>query len=148
MNAVNTYRLYNETKNRLETLSRRVSEGRDMVAASEFARWVFFSGIIQLCKENAVDGALKVDGALLEWTVNELVQKCNERHRTNSSAPTVTEAELKSVHEKLDTIAGYLSRLSVAPAVAVEPDLSIYDADKRHASASVTNGVELTSIAR
>ena len=98
MHTAGLHRIYRETMNRLDVLSRRVAEGRDVMAASEFARWLSFSGIIRLCEENACGGDLKVDGALLRWTCEQLIQQCNER---------------------IDLMAGYMSKLSVAPSVSV-----------------------------
>ena len=104
---------------RLDSFRRRVDEGRDVMAASEFARWVFFSGLIQLCKENSQDGFFKVDGALLQWTCEHLIEQCNERFRANNFDPSFEQAEFQSLHEKIDMMAGYLSRLSVAPSVVI-----------------------------
>jgi hypothetical protein len=119
MDNVNLHRVWQETVYRLDILSRRVSEGRDVMAASEFARWIFFSGIIQLCKEHAQDGFLKIDGSLLQWKVEQLIEQCNERFRTNNLDPNFKAEDFRSLHDKLDTMAGYLSRLSVAPAVTI-----------------------------
>ena len=121
VNSANLHRIWSETMGRLEAFSRRVSEGRDVIAASEFARWVFFSGLIQLCKENSQDGFFKVDGALLQWTCDQLIERCNERFRTNNLEPSFRAEEFQSLHDKIDRMAGYLSRLSVAPAVVVNP---------------------------
>jgi hypothetical protein len=127
-NAVNTgfhlHRLYSETMMRLRILQRRVQEGRDVLPASDFARWLQFSGMIPLFKENAQDGVSKIDGSLLESTVEQLLQNCNERLRTNNDKPSFDRSDYCSLHEKLDMVAGYLSKLSVAPAVVVEPTVA------------------------
>lgn len=117
--AVQLHWIWRETSNRLDVLHRRVQEGRDVMAASEFARWLNFSGIIKLLEANAQDAPLKVDGALLRSKCEIVLAQCNDRFRTNSEDPNLAKAELLSIHEKLDTLAGYVSRLS-APAVAVE----------------------------
>jgi hypothetical protein len=110
--AATLYWIYKETKSRLETLSCRVSEGRDVLAASEFARWLSFSGIIKLLESNPQPEPLKVDGAFLRWNTEQLIQQCNERFRTNSVDPNFKAADFKSLHDKVDTIAGYLSTLA------------------------------------
>lgn len=116
MNAdnVSLHIIYKETMNRLASLSRRVSEARDVAEASDFARWLYFSGIINLLEANPYPEPLKVDGAFMRWTVDQLVEQCNERFRTNNSDPTFKAAEFQSLHEKIDTMAGYLSRLASA----------------------------------
>lgn len=110
--AATLYCIYKETKSRLETLSCRVSEGRDVMAASEFARWLSFSGILKLLESNPQPEPLKVDGAFLRWHTEQLIQQCNERFRTNSVDPNFKAADFKSLHDKVDTIAGYLSTLA------------------------------------
>lgn len=114
--SVNLHWLWRETVNRLDVLARRVSENRDVLGASEFCRWLLFSGLIQFFKENSQPEPLKVDGAFVEWKIKELLYQCNERFRTGKTEPTIAESELKSIHEKMDLIAGYLSKLTAAPA--------------------------------
>ena len=121
------HKVWLETYNRLETLRRRVNEGRSIDEASGFARWISFSGLIPLFKANAQDGFFKVDGALIESKVELVISMCNDRYRTNNTEPTFEQAELESLHEKIDRMAGYLSRLSEAPAVAVAP--RVHDLD-------------------
>jgi len=116
--ATNLYWIWKETINRLDTLSRRVAEGRDVMAASEFCRWLNFSGIFKLFDANPQPEPLKVDGAFARWKCEELLRACNDRFRTNSNAPTIGEKEMRSLHEKLDVLAGYVSRLP-APAAAM-----------------------------
>jgi hypothetical protein len=121
MSEVVFHQIYRETMNRLSSYSRRVAEGRDVMAASEFARWLNFSGIVRLLMSNPQDPPLKVDGAFMQWTLDQLLEHCNERFRTNRNDPSFTPAEFQSLHDKIDLMAGYLSRLSVAPAVSVNP---------------------------
>jgi asparagine synthetase B (glutamine-hydrolysing) len=104
--------------NKLSSYSHRVSESRDVIAASEFARWLNFSGLIPLFNANPQDAPFKVDGALLQWAVNDLIERCNDRFRTNSSDPKMSVDEYESLHDKVDkmmsnqdTIAGYLAKL-------------------------------------
>ena len=118
---VNIHRIWNETLNRLETFRARVQENRDVMAASEFARWLFFSGLIELFKANAQDGFFKVDGCLIESKVETLLSMCNDRFRTNDQETSFQKSEFESLREKIDRMAGYLAKLSVAPAVAVAP---------------------------
>jgi hypothetical protein len=118
-------RIYSQTVNQLDSFLRRVQEGRDVEAASDFARWLAFSGICMLLQrypnQVASHDILKVDGSFLRWKCEQLIEACNERFRTNSLNPSFQKKEFESMHEKIDRMAGYLSRLSVAPAVSVAP---------------------------
>jgi hypothetical protein len=126
--SVNLHRIWNETSSRLESLSKRVAENRDVMPALEFARFVIWSGICELLEANSSDGPLKVDGSHLRWQCRELQTQCTERFRLNDSEPHIEALQLQSIHEKINTLAGYLSKLVVAgPAVvqSSEPELKI-----------------------
>jgi hypothetical protein len=120
---INLATIYRETTNRLEVFTRRVQEGKDVMPASEFCRWLEFSGILplMLTHTNQEQGPFKIDGSLLRWRCDQLLDNCNERLRTGNENPTFEKLEFQSIHEKIDRMAGYLSRLSVAPAVSVAP---------------------------
>ena len=118
-------RIYGQTVNQLDAFSKRVQEGRDVEAASDFARWLSFSGILMLLERypNQVQSnhPLKVDGSFLRWKCEQLVEACNERFRTNSLNPAFAKKEFESMHEKIDRVAGYLSKLTAARTINVEP---------------------------
>ncbi len=118
---LNLSRLYAETMNRLSTLRRRVQEGRDVMAASEFARWLIFSGMVELFKAHSQDGFHKVDGSLLASKTEMLLDMCNERFRTGKQDVQIEKQEMESLRDKVDTIAGYLAKLTIAPNVVLLP---------------------------
>jgi hypothetical protein len=132
----NLHRIYRETFNRLDRYARLVSEGKSLEAALDFARYVFWSGIIDLCEMNAEEGFFKVDGAHLRWKSEELQRAVQQRFRVNDTSPHLSSAETETIHDKLDSIAGYLSKLSVAPAVAVNGNGYEQDIEKEEVQAS------------
>ena len=126
------WRIWSETDRRLDSFANRVREGRDVMAASEFARWLFFSGIITLCKENSAPAPLKCDGALLQWKCEQLISQCGEYFTTNGQSAGLKETQLVSLHEKVDRlasnlelVAGHVSKLS-PPAPGSEPPATVY----------------------
>jgi hypothetical protein len=106
------HRIYHECFNRLESFSKRVAENRDVMAASEFARWLSFSGIPRLLKANSNPAPLKVDGAHLQWKIDDLLAACNERFRTNNQTPTIEKSEVESMREKMDKMASNLDLMA------------------------------------
>ena len=116
---VNYHRIWNETNNRLDSLSARVRENRDVMAALDFARWLFWSGILELLEANACEGFHKVDGANLRWKCQELTRACQERFSRNDSKPHLEALQLQSIHEKLNLMAGFLSKLAMPAQVSV-----------------------------
>jgi hypothetical protein len=118
-------RIYSETHAKLESFAKRVAEGRDVESASDFARWLQFSGILMLLERypNRVmsHDMLKVDGAFLRWKCDQLLDACNERLRTGNLNPSFEKKEFESMHEKIDRMAGYLSRLTASGDIRAEP---------------------------
>jgi hypothetical protein len=107
--------------NRMESHERCVKEGRALDESVAFARYVLFSGLCSLCDENPQPSPLKVDGAMLRWKAEDLQRLVTERYRLRDTSAHMQKSELETMHDKLDKIAGYLSHLTQAPAVAVNP---------------------------
>lgn len=126
-------RVYSESANRIEVLKRRVQEGRDIQAASEFCRWLLFSGLLPLLKLNSNDSGkpFKVDGAHLEWLAEDLLALCNEQAGRNAPQPCLTAGYLQSLHDKIDLVAGHVSKLSVASSVTVQRNPAPQDGSDR-----------------
>jgi hypothetical protein len=123
---VNLHRIWSETNRQLDSLSLRVAENRDVMPALDFAKWLFFSGLLELLEANACEGGLKVDGANLRWKCQELQHACQDRFAANDSKPHIEALQLQSIHEKLNTMAGYLAKLTVSgPAQVQQPQLNV-----------------------
>ena len=98
-------RIQSETSHRLDVLARCVAEGRDVMAASEFCRWLSFSGILILLERypNQVPShnPLKVDGAFLRWKCEDLQSAVNERLRTGNEIHCLKKASFSPCTKKL-----------------------------------------------
>ena len=109
--------LWRETSNRLEVLERRVREGVDIDAASEFARWLRFTGLLRLLEQAPDDERLPVKGRELSKRVDALVADCGDwyaRHeRSNIKPPAqVPRSELESINAQLAALRVQLSKIS------------------------------------
>jgi hypothetical protein len=110
--SLNLARIWRETLTRLESLDVAVQEAKRLDEALDFTRFVFWSGLLQLFKENPQPFPLKVDGPFLEWKCKELQSKVQERYRLNDGAPHIEETQLNAINRKLDIIAGHLQKFS------------------------------------
>jgi membrane protease subunit (stomatin/prohibitin family) len=110
---VNAHVLYAATVRQLDSFAERVAENRDVLAALDFARYVLNSGLVKVLAPLAGDGFLKVDASFLQWKAQELQRGVQERLRPNDTKPHLEALQLQSLNQKLDTIAGYLSKLTV-----------------------------------
>jgi hypothetical protein len=118
-NETELYWLWRETMNRLESYTKRVKEGRDVSAAHDFAGYVRWSGLVKLCKDNPQASPLPVDGHLLQGAAENLHALCTEFYKNQGRPKGLATSELHSLHEKLDLLAGHVSRLTAAPGVLV-----------------------------
>lgn len=122
--SANLHILYRETMNRLAIHARRVSEGKDLQAAVEFARFVRFA-LAPICKANPARGPLPVDGYLLQHTASELENAVTERYRTNNQQPQIHMTELERINHKLELMAGQLARMIPTTATPDTPALTV-----------------------
>jgi hypothetical protein len=115
--------------NSLGRQDRRVQEGKGLEAALEFARYVFWSGIIELCEEYPQEHPLKVDGAMMRWKCEELQRKVQDRYRLNDGKPHIERTELEEINRKLDLIAGHVAKFSPPEqgALPCPPSLHVID---------------------
>jgi hypothetical protein len=138
---IKLHRVWSETSTRLDVLRDRVSENKEVMAALDFARWLFWSGLLELLEMNSREGPLKVDGANLRWKCQELQSACQDRFRTNGSEPRLAETQLRSINEKLDMIAGFISKVAVGACVppaaaAPAPIIQVFPGGLDHATRS------------
>jgi len=123
---VSMNRLWRETLTRLDVLSRRVQEGKDLDAAKEFCQYLLWSGIIKLLKENPSPEPIPCDGYLVEHLANGLHSRVMDRYRTNDISPQIELTELEKINRNLALIAGRLAQVmplktDSAPALYVLP---------------------------
>jgi hypothetical protein len=87
------------TLERLDVLTQRANEGKDIVTASEFARWLTVAGLPKLIAAFSKD-----DGEKLDQKASALVEECNERFRTGSKEPKFQEVQLRSLQEQISNL--------------------------------------------
>lgn len=118
--------LWRETSNRIEVLQRRVNEGCDVDVASEFCRWLRFSGILKLLESAPDDARLPCKGLHLSKRVETLLSGCGEYYskheRSNVKPPAqVPRSELEGIHAQLNELRKELARLSPSTLETAEP---------------------------
>lgn len=111
------HRIWREIDGKIDTYAGRVREGVEVLPASDFARWVRFSGLLELLEANSMDVPWAVDGPRLREKVRELIYDCGEWFRLHerSSAvfnPMVPRCELERITEQLTILAGQVAKLS------------------------------------
>jgi len=109
------YWLWKEVSLRLQVFSRRVQEGRDAEAASEFARFVRNAGIVRLMAlSGAKDGVYAVDAPALDKAVSRLLDDCIAplNGRVPQTRASAVVASYESLERKLDGLTEAVAKLS------------------------------------
>ncbi len=88
--------LAKETKNKLGSFIDRVKKGVNVVPASEFVRWLNFSGISDL--------VLSEDGKEIRDLAAELKVLCNQYFRQAGTSEETEEKQVPMVNRKLDVL--------------------------------------------
>jgi len=110
--------IYRETERFLRVHATRLRENIGVKEASEFARWLEFSGLLKLFDKNPQPEPHKVDGPTLRKMVQEVIMDCGERFGKSLPDGCLGVSEVEKLNHKLDVIAGGIGQLiSSRPAV-------------------------------
>lgn len=113
LNNVQLHVLWRETDNRLVSLARSVREGKSVDEASNFCRWLRFTGLIELLEQNENPLPLIVSGRELRRKVEDILFDCGECYKGGKPPlPRYSESDMASVMARLDTITDRLNEIS------------------------------------
>lgn len=106
--------LWKETYSRCMRLHKRVCEGKFVDEASEFARWVRFSGLLDVFELHKAPEPFEVDRAKVEKLIVDTLFECEQFWKRNPRGPYVAMSELEAVNHKLDVLAARIAQIPVA----------------------------------
>jgi len=96
---------WKETVNRLDSLARDVREAKNVMEASNFARWLDFCGMIQIFRDNpSTQKHLEVDADVVQKKVRDLIYECGELFRGGKADPKYAASDIAEINRKLDTL--------------------------------------------
>jgi hypothetical protein len=113
---VTYFRLCREIAVRLETLEKRVKEGKALHETKDFCSFLRWSGLLRLLEQHTTPpraSQLPVDGFLLRWKVERLERLTQRRMVDLGKEISIELSALESIHHKLDLIAGQVARIPV-----------------------------------
>jgi hypothetical protein len=97
--------LQKETVNFLDQLAREVREGKNVMLASQFGRWLNFSGVIKVLEAFPSSRPyLEVDAVVVQDKLNDLLFDCGELFRGGKFDPKYAASDIAEINRKLDEI--------------------------------------------
>jgi hypothetical protein len=110
--------IWNETVTRLDSFARDVREAKHVMEASNFARWLNFSGLVRVFNDNpSTQLHLEVDGALVQRKINDLLFECGELFRGGKADPKYAASDIAEINRKLDFLMEQLVTKQQSPTV-------------------------------
>ncbi len=112
------YILWRETDTRIDSLMKQVREGVAVDEASNFARWVRFSGVVQiLSNADFSNSQLVADVSGLKLKLQDLVWECGEWYRKHERSNTprdayVSASKLEALEKQMRQMSEQLARLA------------------------------------
>jgi len=123
------HRLWRETDRKLDMHRRRVREGVEVLPASDFARWLRFSGILEVLQPYEQEHPFPIRPKELATKCNDLISECGEwfalHERSNTPRdPFVPRCELEAIHHQLSALVQQVASLPSPITISISPPLT------------------------
>lgn len=107
--------IYNETARYLGRLGRAVAEGRAVDEANNFARWLQFSGVLELLERNA---GINDSFANLRNQAQEVQRGCIPSLKGQAVKALPSQSTVDEINSKVDYVLSLLAKTAQVPADA------------------------------
>jgi hypothetical protein len=116
--------MWRETDRFLDSLAQSVREGKRVTEASNFARWLLFSGLLSFLQENKdPQSSLPFDPDALRKKADKLIYECGELFRGGKHDPKYAASDIAEINRKLDLLlSGSAGRSSDEPVALRLPE--------------------------
>lgn len=120
LSAAQLHVLWRETDRVVSALSKAVMECKRVDEASNFGRWLRFSGVLQILEAHPAPFPLTVDAKGLTKKVSDMLYDCGELYRAGKHDPRYAASDIAEINRKLDIIAAHIgSARTFAPAPTI-----------------------------
>jgi len=138
------HKLWRETNNYVERLTSDARECKGVNAASDFVRWLQWTGLLQVLLACESPMPLPVRGADLKLKVKKRNETCNELYQDGKATPRYTESDIAEINRKLDLIAAHVATtLPITNEYNTNSELGqVADATSLEAQSTSNNGAQ------
>lgn len=114
-------KLQRETLGMLLHLERAVSEGRAVDEASNFCRWLTFSGLCHLLESFSGEPPWNIDGKEVRLVAQRVIAACGVIHKGGRMPANPQQSTVDEINAKMDYILSRMAKPAPpAPPVAVQ----------------------------
>jgi len=119
LDAADIARMYSETVNKLDSLSRSVREGKNVPEAANFAKFLQFSGYLKIFDLNpSSQKFFIVDPKEIRKRISDLIYDCGQWFNKTNTSPKYHASDIAEINAKLDQ----LIELAASPSgLGIEP---------------------------
>jgi len=110
IDAVQLHVLWRETNRYLDSLTQAVCETKRVDEASNFGRWLLFSGVLKILEAYPSGLPLPVDGKVVRKKTEDLVYECGELYKGGKHDPRYAASDIAEINRKLDLLAAHIGR--------------------------------------
>jgi len=102
--------LWKETVGKLESLERALMDRRAVEYATDFARWVEFSGLTKIFDAYSQPPPLRVDGEAIRALVSRVIESSGQILKGGNAAFNPNTAKLDEINTKFDFLLSQLAK--------------------------------------
>jgi len=126
MDSVQIYKLFSETQCLATRYERAVREGKELLAAVEWVRFLVNSGILELLKRIASESVIRIDVSELEKRVTRVREEAQFQWSCSVNKPHIDLSEVEAIHRKVDAMAEWMLKHDADVIVGV-PSVAVHE---------------------
>jgi hypothetical protein len=124
MDSVQIYKLFDWTSTLAKRYERAVREGKELLAAVEWCRYLVNAGILELLTRTASEAVIPIDVNELRDRVKRMQDEAQYQWTCSQNKPHIDLSEVEAIHRKVDAMAEWMLRHDAdviigVPAIAV-----------------------------
>jgi len=117
-----------------------VAECKRVDEASNFCRWLQFSGVLNILEAHPAGLPLPVDGKALRKQMDAILFECGELYKGGKHDPKYTTSDIAEINRKLDLLAFHIGRAIPSSPPVVTPASPALDAPQDADTPCSVNG--------
>jgi hypothetical protein len=108
MDSVQIYNLFSQTECLATRYERAVREGKELLAAVEWSRFIVNAGILELLKRIASKSVIPINVEALADRIKRMREEAQNQWACSINKPRIDLSEVEAIHRKVDAMANWM----------------------------------------